>query len=86
MRLEGKIVLCVAPSGIAALLLPGGRTVHNRFKLNLDLESCNIKLQSQLADLIRQADLIIWDEAPMMNIKGFETVEYICKKINDFYS
>ncbi|EMR68302.1 putative atp-dependent dna helicase pif1 protein [Eutypa lata UCREL1] len=30
-RSEGKIVLCVASSGIAALLLPGGRTAHSRF-------------------------------------------------------
>ena len=30
---KGKIVLCVASSGIAALLLPGGRTSHSRFKI-----------------------------------------------------
>ena len=31
LRSEGKIVLCVASSGIAALLLPGGRTAHSTF-------------------------------------------------------
>ncbi|KAG2055082.1 hypothetical protein BDR06DRAFT_825015, partial [Suillus hirtellus] len=29
IRAEGKIVLCVASSGIASLLLPGGRTAHS---------------------------------------------------------
>jgi ATP-dependent DNA helicase PIF1 len=31
LRSEGKIVIAVASSGIAALLLPGGRTAHSRF-------------------------------------------------------
>jgi len=29
LRAQGKIVLCVASSGIAAQLLPGGRTAHS---------------------------------------------------------
>ena len=28
-----KIVLCVTSTGLAALLLPGGRTAHSRFKI-----------------------------------------------------
>ena len=46
LRSEGKIVLAVASSGIASLLLPSGRTAHSRFKLPLELidESlCKIK-------------------------------------------
>nr|GFA52519.1 DNA helicase [Tanacetum cinerariifolium] len=34
---EGKIVLAVASSGIASMLLPAGRTAHSRFKIPLDL-------------------------------------------------
>ena len=34
-RAQGKIVLCMASSGIAAQLLPGGRTAHSRFKIPL---------------------------------------------------
>ncbi|GJX91651.1 DNA helicase [Tanacetum coccineum] len=37
LRSEGKIVLAVASSGIASLLLPAGRTAHSRFKIPLDL-------------------------------------------------
>ncbi|KAL8490075.1 hypothetical protein ACS0TY_025826 [Phlomoides rotata] len=35
LRSEGKIVLTVASSGIASLLLPNGRTAHSRFKIPL---------------------------------------------------
>src|SRR3984957_4107140 len=34
---EGKIVLCVASSGIAALLLNGGHTAHSWFKIPINL-------------------------------------------------
>nr|GEV99382.1 DNA helicase [Tanacetum cinerariifolium] len=37
LRFEGKIVLVIASSGIASLLLPAGRTTHSRFKIPLDL-------------------------------------------------
>nr|XP_043637916.1 uncharacterized protein LOC122608910 [Erigeron canadensis] len=46
LRSTGKIVLAVAASGIASLLLPGGRTAHSRFKIPLDLteeSTCHIK-------------------------------------------
>nr|KAJ0210439.1 hypothetical protein LSAT_V11C400164510 [Lactuca sativa] len=46
LRSIGKIVLAVAASGIASLLLPSGRTAHSRFVIPIDLtdkSSCNIK-------------------------------------------
>nr|XP_043638232.1 uncharacterized protein LOC122609239 [Erigeron canadensis] len=46
LRSRRKVVLAVAASGIAALLLPGGRTAHSRFKIPLDLteqSTCHIK-------------------------------------------
>ncbi len=42
---QGKIVLVVASSRIASLLLLGGRTAHSRFKIPIDLHdesTCNI--------------------------------------------
>ncbi|GJX57130.1 DNA helicase [Tanacetum coccineum] len=36
-RSQGKIVLAVASSGIASLLLPAGRIAHSKFKLPLEL-------------------------------------------------
>lgn len=36
LRGEGSIVLCVASTGVASLLLPGGRTAHSTFKIPID--------------------------------------------------
>ncbi|WOH00400.1 hypothetical protein DCAR_0519759 [Daucus carota subsp. sativus] len=38
LRSQGDIVLPVASSGIAATLLPGGRTAHSRFKIPIVLD------------------------------------------------
>jgi hypothetical protein len=46
LRSEKKIVLVVASSGVASLLLPKGRTAHSRFKIPFDLNeagTCSIK-------------------------------------------
>ncbi|GJV28585.1 DNA helicase PIF1, ATP-dependent [Tanacetum coccineum] len=52
----------------ASLLLPGGRTVHSRFVIPLELvenNTCGIKQNTHLAELMQQLKLIIWDETPM---------------------
>lgn len=70
LRGEGKIVLCVASSGIAALLLQDGQTAHSCFKIPIDVHEesvCNIKKSTIQADLLKETDLIIWDEAPMQD-------------------
>jgi DNA replication protein DnaC len=48
IRMKSDVALAVASSGIAALLLPGGRTAHSRFKIPLNLDkysTCNIKVR-----------------------------------------
>jgi hypothetical protein len=83
-RAQAKIVLCVASSGIAALLLPGGTTAHSRFKIPLKLDSnsmCSISKTSNLGKLIRRITLIIWDEAPMTHRLAFETVDRTLRDI-----
>jgi DNA replication protein DnaC len=68
LRSQDKIVLCVASSGIAALLLQGGRTADSCFKIPIPCHEssvCSIPKTSQLAELICMTDLVIWDEAPM---------------------
>lgn len=64
-RSQKEMVLCVASFGIAALLLPGGRTSHSRFKIPLPSHSsstCNISRGTPLAELLLRTKLIIWDE------------------------
>ncbi len=78
LRGQGKIVFAVASSGIASLLLLGGKTTHSRFKIPIDLHdelTCNITQQMKVAELVRKADLIMWDEAPMMYRQTFEAVD-----------
>ncbi|XP_073049645.1 uncharacterized protein [Primulina eburnea] len=86
-RSKGEIVLNVASSGIASLLLPGGRTAHSRFAIpfNPNEEStCNIKQGSHLAELIVKSKLIIWDEAPMTHKFCFEVLDKSMKNIMRF--
>jgi hypothetical protein len=71
IRAREQVVLSVASSGIAALLLPGGRNAHSRFVITFDLDKdscCFIDVGSDLAELINVAQLIIWDEAPLQNM------------------
>ncbi len=78
LRGQSKIVLAVASSGIAFLLLPGGRIAHSRFKISLDPHdesTCNITQQMKVAELVRKDDLIIWDEASVMHRRAFEAVD-----------
>ena len=78
LRSKHKVVLCVASSGIAALLLKGGRTAHSCFKIPIPCHEstvCNISKNSHLADLICITDLVIWDEAPMQHRHVLETVD-----------
>ncbi|XP_054824736.1 uncharacterized protein LOC129322435 [Prosopis cineraria] len=78
LRSEGKIVLNVASSGIASLLLPGGKTAHSQFRIPIAVNEdsiCNIKHGSHLSELLINTSLIIWDEAPMANKFCFEALD-----------
>ncbi|KAK9050845.1 hypothetical protein SSX86_030188 [Deinandra increscens subsp. villosa] len=78
IRSRGQIVLSVASSGIASLLLPGGRTAHSRFRIPIGADNeacCSIDVGSDLAELIIKSELIIWDEAPVQHRNAFEAVE-----------
>ncbi|CAN1130399.1 ATP-dependent DNA helicase PIF1 [Linum perenne] len=78
IRSEHKIALVVASSRIAATLLPGGVTAHSRFKIPIEVDhasTCAIKKGTNLARLMQQATLIVWDEAPMVHRSSFEAVD-----------
>ncbi|MCH84497.1 ATP-dependent DNA helicase PIF1 [Trifolium medium] len=78
LRSQGKIVINVASSGIASLLLPNGKTAHSTFCIPLEINdksTCNIKQDCFRAQLLRATSLFIWDEAPMMNRYCFEAFD-----------
>ncbi|KAD2047928.1 hypothetical protein E3N88_41969 [Mikania micrantha] len=86
LRSLGKIVLAVASSGIASLLLPSGRTAHSRFKIPLDLSDdsiCHVKKNTQLSELLIQTEVIIWDEAPMSDRRCYESLDKSLRDILD---
>ncbi|KAG3037202.1 hypothetical protein PC121_g24109 [Phytophthora cactorum] len=86
VRLSGKIALAVASSGIASLLLMGGRTAHSTFKIPLrlnDTSTCSIYKQSHLKGLIQKASLVIWDEVPMTQRHAFGAVDRSLRGLMD---
>uniref|UniRef100_A0A1J3DHC5 ATP-dependent DNA helicase n=1 Tax=Noccaea caerulescens TaxID=107243 RepID=A0A1J3DHC5_NOCCA len=85
IRSRGQIVINVASSGMAALLSDGGRTAHSRFAIPIQLNEgsvCFITPGSELAGLLSEAKLIIWDEAPMLHIHCFEAFDRSMKDIS----
>ena len=72
------ITSATATSGVAAAIMPEGRTAHSRFDIPLnptEKSICKTSKQSAKADLIRNARLIIWDEAPMAKKFAIESVD-----------
>uniref|UniRef100_A0A0A9FAH8 ATP-dependent DNA helicase n=1 Tax=Arundo donax TaxID=35708 RepID=A0A0A9FAH8_ARUDO len=84
LRAHKKIVLTVASSEVASLLLPNGRTAHSRFKIPIDIDdttTCEIKRDTILAELLRTS-LIIWDETIMTNKQCFEALDRSLRDIH----
>ena len=61
----GRIVHCVASTGVASLLLPGGHTAHSCFKIPIlchDQSTCNIKKDDAIHKLLKRTSIVIWDK------------------------
>lgn len=83
------ICLTVATSGITSLLLPEGRTAHSKFKIpvpTLENSTCKINYNDDVAKLLRQTKLIIWDEAPMAHKHDFEALDRTLKDVMSTYN
>lgn len=84
VRSLNLIVLPTASSGIAASNMPTGRTAHSRFKIPLDSQTsltCDVGKQSNLATLIKEAALIIWDEASMARRENVRALDLFLKDL-----
>ncbi|CAH1764769.1 13608_t:CDS:1, partial [Entrophospora sp. SA101] len=67
VQANNRIALAVASSGIASLLLHDGCTTHSHFKVTIPINentTCNIKKCTDLAKLLQETILVVWDEAP----------------------
>jgi PIF1-like helicase len=87
VRAEGLIVLCVASTGLACLLLPGSQTAHSMFKIPIDTldgsSVCSIPKESLRADLFRMADAVIFDECLMTHRHCFEALDRTFQDLRD---
>ncbi|KAL8601845.1 hypothetical protein ACOMHN_020580 [Nucella lapillus] len=88
VRKQGEIAIAVASSGIAATLLTGGRTAHSTFKLPMnlaqqDMPTCNLSKNTDEANVLNKAKLIVWDECTMAHKKALEAVNLSLKDIRD---
>ncbi|XP_021303794.1 ATP-dependent DNA helicase PIF1-like [Sorghum bicolor] len=78
VRSRGLIAIATATSGIAASILPGGRTAHSRFKIPIKIGDniiCSFTKQSGTAELLHRASLIIWDEVARTKRQCVETLD-----------
>jgi hypothetical protein len=78
VRSMDLIVVATAISGIAASIMPGGRTAHSQFKIPIKPSGntmCSFTKQSGIAELLRRASLIIWDEVAMTKRQPVEALD-----------
>ncbi len=83
LRSQNQTVIAVATSGIAAEMLDIARTAHSAFKIPIPIQkssTCDIGRNTDLAKLIKQTCLIIFDEAPMANK---EVIECLDRSLSD---
>ncbi|KAL6639554.1 hypothetical protein ACP70R_023284 [Stipagrostis hirtigluma subsp. patula] len=86
IRSQNKIAVATATSGVAASIMPSGRTPHSRFKIPLTLEDdafCSFTKQSGTAKLLQTASLIIWDEVSMTKRQAVEALDLSMRDILD---
>ena len=86
VRLRRLIALAITTSGVAVAILPGGRTTHSRFVLSLnpnDTDFCYFSKLDGTVELLREASLIIWDEAPMVKRFFIKIVHRTLRDIMD---
>ena len=84
VRLSGSLVLACASSGIAATMLKGGSTAHNKFQIPIDLSEdsiCDIREGTDRYKLIYDTKLVIWDEAPMMHRFAVNAVDLMFQRV-----
>ena len=84
VRMSKKVVLACASSGIAATVLKGGSTAHNKFQIPIDVSEdsiCDVRDGTDRHKLIFEAELVIWDEAPMMHRFAINAVDKMFQNV-----
>ncbi|MBR1939296.1 AAA family ATPase [Candidatus Saccharibacteria bacterium] len=77
-----KNVICCAPTGIAALRLKNGSTIHRAFRLPF-LQAYDYHKHAHPTDEILNADVIVIDEISMCRVDLFDYIAEIIFEAND---
>jgi ATP-dependent DNA helicase PIF1 len=75
---KGLIAMATTTSTIVASIIPSGRTTHLVFKIPIKISDdniCKFCKQSDMADLLHRAALIIWDKVAMTKRLYVETLD-----------
>jgi len=84
IRRRGQVALCVASSGIAALLLDRGRTSHSCFKIPLLMHKnsvAGLKHNSYMFPVLQQTRVIIWDEVSMQHKYDIDVIDQCLRNL-----
>jgi hypothetical protein len=76
LRAQGRTVVCVAASAMAAMLLIGGATAHSTFHIPIpanETTACNLSYEER--ESLKRVSLIIYDECSMVHADVANTVE-----------
>jgi ATP-dependent DNA helicase PIF1 len=78
VRSQDKIAITTTTSGVAASIMPSGRTTHSCFKIPINIDEggyYSFTKQSGAAKFLREASLILWDEASMTKRHAIEALD-----------
>jgi hypothetical protein len=84
VRRDEHVTIGVASFGITSFLLEGGRTSHLVFKILIAINRdsmCSIHVQSDFVELLWEAKLIIWDEAPTQHRHCVKAIDQTLRDI-----
>ena len=84
VRGKGQKVQAFATTGIAADLLASGRTAHSGFKIPLSANETsvsNMKIPSLASSKLKEASLLIIDEASMLSTHSLRVIDLLLREI-----
>jgi hypothetical protein len=81
---NNMLCLVVASTGVASLLLKGGRTAHSTFKIPIPCNTqshCSIEPNTQLAQTMRDARFLIWEKVVTVHMDTINAVNLTLQEL-----
>ncbi|KAK0424779.1 hypothetical protein QR680_008850 [Steinernema hermaphroditum] len=80
VKSDGGFYVATATTGIASLLLTGGKTAHRAFRIRNDIDENSvptIEYESPFAVAIRESSFILMDEVSMLHVNVFNYINKV---------